>query len=124
MSIRDSILTTVDIQSKLVEVPEWGVTLEVRGMTAGDRMALTELAMGEGGTVRLSVLYPWLVVSSTFDPETGERVFSDEDVEAVKTKAGSAVERLATAAMELSGMTEAARNALGEDSSGNLSDAS
>jgi hypothetical protein len=113
VSLRDQILASSDIQSKLVDIPAWGVTVEVRGMTAAARASLLQRAAVDGGGVDLTALYPSLVIGCTFDPDTGERVFSDGDFAAIGDKSGAAVELIAAEAMSLSGISEDARDALG-----------
>jgi hypothetical protein len=115
VSLREQILASSDIQSELVTIPEWGVTVEVRGMTAAARAAMLQHAAGNGGTFDLVSLYPSLVVGSTYDPESGDRVFSESDYAAISDKSGAAVERIAAAAMRLSGISEDARDELGND---------
>ena len=44
MSLRDKILAAEDIASELVEVPEWGCIIEVRGMNGADRSRILEAA--------------------------------------------------------------------------------
>lgn len=116
MSLRDQILAKNDIPSESVEVPEWGLTVEVRGMTGSDRAAILEAAMTPDGGVNLQAFYPEVVIACTHDPETGERVFGPEDRDALMSKSGKALDRLATAGLRLSGMTEDEQKALGKDS--------
>lgn len=113
MSLREQILASSDIQTKLVDIPLWGVTVEVRGMTAAARASLLQRAALEGGAIDLTSLYPTLVIGCTFDPETGERVFSESDFAAVGEKSGAAVELIAAEAMRLSGISEDVRDELG-----------
>ena len=96
-------------------VPEWGVTVEVRGMTAAARASLLQRAAANGGTIDLVSMYPSLVVGCTYDPDTGERVFTEADYGPIGEKSGSAVERIAAAAMQLSGISADARDELGND---------
>lgn len=122
MSLRDTILATDDIQAEQVEVPEWGVTVEVRGMSGADRAAIMESAMDDGGNVSFTRFYPDIVILTAYDPETGERVFVDGDQDAVMAKNGRAVDRIAEAGLRLSGMTEDARTEAGKDSPSTVSD--
>lgn len=117
MSIRDKILAASDISSELIDVPEWGVTVEVRGMSAADRAAILDRAVSADGRVLLADMYPALVIASCHDPETGERIFDDSDWDAVTAKSGRAVEQIAQAALNMSGMTPQAVDALGGGSS-------
>lgn len=114
MSLRDRILSANDIVSELVDVPEWGVTVEVRGMAAADRTSLMDRAANAQGSVNTSLLYPAVVIACSFDPETGERLFGPEDEKAIGEKSGLAVERLVQAGLRASGMAVEARDAAGE----------
>lgn len=105
-----------DIVSKVVPVPQWGVTVEVRSMTARDRSRLLSAAAMDGGVVKFEEVLPDVVILCTFDPETGERVFSENDREALLSKAAGAIEMLATVALGLSGMDDNAMDEAGKDS--------
>lgn len=105
MSLRDKILAADDIQSEAVEVPEWGVTLEVRGMNGADRSRILEAASAsDDGKISIGNMYVETVIASTYDPETGLRVFSENDRDALMGKSASAIDRLATVGMRLSAM--------------------
>jgi len=123
VSLRDRILSANDLTSEMVEIPEWDVTVEVRGMSAADRTSLMDAA-AEGGSVNTSLLFPSLVIACTFDPETGERVFGEEDRPALGEKNGLAIERVVQVAMRLSGMSVEARDASGGDFSVSPNDGS
>lgn len=122
MSLRDKILAASDIASEVVEVPEWGVTIEVRGMSASDRARMLDRAVRDDGKVRVADMYPALLIAACHDPESGERVFDESDWDAISAKSGLAVERIAGIAMSLSGMTPQAVDALGGDSSDSPND--
>lgn len=126
MSIRDQILNAVDVQSEIVHIPEWDVDVEVRGIAAAERIAMYDRIASEQQAGKLaapvSVMWPTLVIGCTFDPETGEQLFKPDDWTALAQKSGAAIDRLASAAMRLSGISEGSEDALGEGSSGNLND--
>lgn len=126
MSIRDQILNAVDVQSEIVHIPQWGVDVEVRGMAAAERIAMydkiAQAAQAGVASASVAVMWPTLVLGCTFDPETGEQVFGSDDWTALAQKSGAAVDLIATTAMRLSGISEGSEDALGEDSSDNLSD--
>lgn len=124
MNLRDKIFEADDIDRETVEIPEWGVSIEVRTMTGADRGLLMEAAVDQDtGGVRLQRIYPDAVILSAYDPETGERVFRDEDRDGLLAKSGKAVDRLAAVAMRLSGFEAGAVDAAGKDSSTSPSDA-
>jgi hypothetical protein len=110
-TIREKILAAVDIQEQLVEVPEWGVTVKVRGMNGAERAAFIVSAGNDKGGIDPVRGYPSLVISSAFDPETGEPVFTAADRDALMTKSGKAIDRVADVALVLSGLTPEAKAA-------------
>lgn len=118
MSLRDIILAADDTVSEVVEVPQWGdVKIEVRGMTGKDRASfLSSYTDPDTGRVNWDRLYPSLITSTAFDPETGERVFQPEDAEAINAKSGAALEKVAQVALRLSGMQQSDEDAAGKRS--------
>jgi hypothetical protein len=106
MSLRDQILAKNDIRKKIVNVPEWGIDVEVRGMTGADRTTILENAVNpETGSVDLKVMYPAIVIASCYDPETGEKIFTPEDKDLLLSKSATALDLLAQEGMQVGGMT-------------------
>lgn len=124
MSLRDQILNADDINSELVEIPVWGVTVEVRSMDGRARTRLLRLSTDGTGEVDMERIYPEMVILCSHDPETGERIFTEDDRDAILSKAAGPVELLALAAMRVSGMSGDALDAAGNDSSSTENDAS
>ena len=116
MSLRDQILNSNDIPHELVKVKEWGVSIEVRGMTGAERTRILDLAQSENG-MNLQMVYPEIVISTAFDAETGEKIFNPEDRTALLSKSANALDALATVGMRLSGFLAETSNDLGKDSS-------
>lgn len=116
MSLRDQILNSNDIPRELVKVKEWNIEIEVRGMTGAERTRILDLAQGDGG-MNLQMVYPEIVISTAFDAETGEKIFSPEDRTALLSKSANALDALATVGMRLSGFLAETQNDLGKDSS-------
>lgn len=122
-TLKDKIFAAKDIETETVEVPEWGVTLEVRGLDGRGRSRVIKNATNaDDGEIDLETLYPTLIIATTFDPETGEKVFDEEDAAGLMSKSGAIVDRLATASMRLSGLTQAAVDEAKKDSSSTPSD--
>ncbi len=117
LSLRDRILAAEDIQIEQVEVPEWGVTVEVRGMDGAARARYMEMFRDDDGRINYVALYPTAIIECVFDPGTGVRVFQEGDEAAINTKSGKALERVAGVVMRLSGMNEEAEKEAGNDSS-------
>jgi hypothetical protein len=117
-SLRDKILAAQDIPTEVVKIPEWGVDVLVRGMSAGDRITLMQNAFDQTTQqVNMSIVYPDVVVACTFDPESDEPVFSEADKGAILSKSSAAVERLANVGLRLSGIGKDEQDAAGKDSS-------
>lgn len=119
MSLRDIVQSANDIEKLAVEVPQWGVTVEVRSMSLRDRTRMLQGAISEDGsnTVSFERLYPDLVILCTFDPATNEPAFTEADREMLLSKAAAPVELIATAAMKVSGLSSKAVDDAGKDSS-------
>jgi hypothetical protein len=121
MNLREKILSTEDIPSREVFVPNWNVTILVKGLSAGERIDLTQAAVDQvTGSVNLSTVYPDIVVSCCFDPETGEPIFQESDKQDIMKKSSKAIEMLASAGLELSGIGEGSADEAGKDSSSDL----
>lgn len=104
--LREQILNSDDIKKENVKVDEWGVEVEVRGMTGAARNRLINKNMGKNGEMDLNGMYPDLIVSSVYDPKSGEQVFSEKDKDTLNAKSSGALEKVAQVAMRLSGLDE------------------
>ncbi len=122
MSLRDQILNSNDIPKELVKVKEWGIEIEVRGMTGAERTRILDIAMGKDQDVNLQMVYPEIVIATAFDAETGEQIFTPADRTALLSKSANALDRLATVGMRLSGFTAETTEAMGKDSSETVSE--
>lgn len=116
MSLRDKILQAADITTEKVEVPEWGVTVEVKTMTGGERAKIMQTAAENGGVMDFTKIYPDVVIACAYDPETGERVFDYDDRPHLMAKSGLAIDRIAVVGLRLSGFTRESVDTLGKDS--------
>lgn len=103
-TLRERILSANDIRTEIVEVPEWGVSVEVRGLTARARAEVLQNSMDGRGSINFAKAYSLLVIACAMDPETHEPIFEAADRDALDTKAGGALERVALAAARLSGL--------------------
>ncbi len=116
MSLRDQIFATDDIEIEMVEVPAWKMTLEVRSMDARSRSKLIKSATQADGSIAMENLYPDTVIMCTFDPESGEQVFTDSDRDMLLSKSAAAIELLAMTAMKVSGLSAEAKTEAGKES--------
>ena len=119
MSIREAIQAATDGTAELYDVPEWGVKIEVRSLTARARSILHSEWLSENGDQRAIHDGWWQIVSKTcFDPDTGEQIFEDGDEDMLLTKNAQVVNDLADFCMAQSGMLPEAVDDAGKDSSG------
>ncbi len=104
---RDAIIAAPDITPELVDVPEWGGQVYVRGLTGKERdafeMAVTDPKTGlpkSGVNIRGRLALLGLC------NEQGERLFADTDLPALAKKSALALERVVDHVRHLSGMTD------------------
>ena len=99
MGTRDTILTADDLGSRIVDVPEWDVQIELRGMTGKQRMKLWEATQAKSR----EHFYADLLIACTYDPDTDELLFEPADRDAIGSKSGAVLDRLTGIINELSG---------------------
>jgi len=118
--LRDKILAANDVESELVEVPEWGVSVEVRSMSLAMRERIGQMA-SEAEDARKSgsdvdpAFSASVVIATAFDPETGEALFTADDIAALNNKNAAAVGKLSEVGARLSGLTDEAKVEAGKD---------
>ena len=103
---RSAILEASDIQTEVVEVPEWGGSVIVRGLMGVDRDSFERSMLdikGKDATMNWRNFRAKLIARSIVDSE-GNRIFLDTDVEALGKKSASAISRVFNVAQRLSGM--------------------
>ena len=123
--LRTQILKADDIGTELLDVPEWNVKLEIRGMNGKARAKFMRAASaGPEGAADFEQFFADLIIASSFDPETGEQVFDSADRDAINLKSGAAINRISEVAMRLSGLTDAAVKQAEADLGGIPKDAS
>jgi hypothetical protein len=106
---RDTILECTDLRIEEVQVPEWGGSVFVRELTGNERdqyEASLLTLRGTSASLHLQNARAKLVVMSAVDEE-GKRLFTMTDVAALGKKSAAALDRLATVASKLSGLSEA-----------------
>lgn len=104
-----AILACDDATFRDEDVPQWGGTVRVRALTGKERDAFeaSNREIREDGTL---VYLPdnmraKLVGRSLINPETGERLFTDQQINALGDKNAAVLNRIYEVAAELSGLT-------------------
>lgn len=95
MGLREAILDRDDLPRVAVEVPEWGVSLFVRTLTAGERERFEWSYASKTPGLRA------LLAVMTCVDETGMPVFTQADAKTLETKSGKALARIWDAALAL-----------------------
>lgn len=117
-NLSDQIRAAADTSSEVVEVPEWGVEIEIRSMTGRQRAGImTEIAKVGIDAIDVEGLWASVLTTCLYDPDSDENVFSDDDLEWLMTeKSAAVIDRLSRRCLEVSGITEDAADNLGKDS--------
>ena len=126
-NIKQKIRAAKDLAREIIDLPEWDVAIEVRSMSARQRAgfaAQIEEAQREDGVVqRIESLWRVVLLTCCFDPETGDPVFEDADIDwLMEEKSGVVIDRLSNACLEVSGLKEKAIDEAGKLSSGSQTD--
>ncbi|MCA3255081.1 MAG: hypothetical protein INF91_05645 [Alphaproteobacteria bacterium] len=105
---REQILGAADQQTIDVEVPEWGGTVRVRSLTAGDRdrfeqAVIAAQAAGKVGPDNVRARY----VAACVVDEAGKPLFTDKDLEVLAAKSFAAMDRVFAAATKLNAFSAA-----------------
>ncbi|MFD5724653.1 hypothetical protein ACFWMT_00940 [Streptomyces sp. NPDC058368] len=116
---KDQITAADDRAFEDVDVPEWGGTVRVLGMSGTERNAYQSslVVIGTNGKPQRVNLTDQLakLVGKCLVGEDFERLFTDKEVAALGRKNGAVLDRLADVAKRLSGLDEKAV----EDAAGN-----
>jgi len=116
---RDEIFAVDDLKTEEVEVPEWGGSVLVRGLTGAERdeFEATTVKVDKSGkrVPDLENFRARLVALCTID-DKGQRLFkSRAEITALGNKSVSALQRVFDCAQRLNAMTEAKVEEIAED---------
>lgn len=124
MSIIDKIKEARDAESEQYEIPEWGVTVEIRSMSARQRANMNNVIEEDGTAAeKQELMWGYLLCACVFDPTSGDPVFTENDMEWVLTdKSFAVVDRLTAKCLEVSSVNREAVDEAGKSSSGSLTE--
>jgi hypothetical protein len=119
MSIRDKILAIQDdTPSEIVNIPEWGVDVLVRGFSLGAKDDfLASVLDPETRKPNLKAFNVGVLIGTAYDPETGAKLFTEADIPVLKQKSAAIVARLVDVGSRLSGLADEAVEAAAKKSS-------
>lgn len=99
---RETILGAQDLKTIDVDVAEWGGTIRLRMLTAGERFAVNDSA-SVGGEFNPS-RFQTALIESTAVNDNGTPMFQPGDAAALAGKSSSAIELVFSAAAKLNGL--------------------
>lgn len=105
MSLRDKILSASDIKSEKIYIEEWDAEVELRSLNGTQRARIMSESF-DSKAKQISWDYALLAMYAMYDPETGTRIFSDSDKEALNEKHGGILENIAMKILKLSGLSD------------------
>lgn len=110
MLTRDDIFRAVDVHTEVVDVPEWGGAVTVRGMTGRERDQYEQsmLVADKKGSLKpdMTDARARIVVACAIDAD-GNRLFADKgDVLMLSMKSAAALDRVSAVASVLSGISD------------------
>lgn len=95
---KQSVLSVDDFQYGVVPCPEWGGDMRVRGLTAAEQ-SLVYKRYNDGKTEDFDVI---VCIMGCVD-ENGQRIFENNDKEALRQKSFSVLDRIAKKIISLTG---------------------
>jgi len=125
MALRDQILAIQnDTPSEIVEIPEWGnIKILVKGFTLGAKDDfLASILDRQTNEPNVKAFNAGILVGTAYDPESGERLFTEADIPTLKQKSAAAIDRLIQVGQRLSGLGEEAVDIAAKKSSSTLKD--
>lgn len=124
---KDQILEANDLKVEEVDVPEWGGSVNVRTMTGADRDAfeasLFQVQADGSRKPNVANMRPRLAALTIVD-DSGNRIFDEEDVQALSRKSAAALEKVCTVAQRLNGIGWKAEDDAAKNSEAGLSEGS
>tara|TARA_R110000824_G_scaffold354555_1_gene541664 strand:+ start:2298 stop:2645 length:348 start_codon:yes stop_codon:yes gene_type:complete len=102
---RSAILKSDDLPKEVVNIPEWGGDVFVRTLTGTERDAFEQSMVQKKNKPNLNNVRARFAVLTVCD-EKGERLFSDNDSEALGKKSASALDRVFAVSQRLNGFSD------------------
>lgn len=111
---KDAILSADDLPTEDVEVPEWGGTVRVRGLTGTERDRFEfQMAAARKDNKQIDIRAAY--AGRCMVGEDGKRLFQDKELPALGKKSGAVLDRVFDVVRKLSGMTDEKLKKAAED---------
>ena len=103
---RESILGADDFVIEKVECPEWNGHVCVRSLTGTERDLFEQSMLDKHGKRKTVANVRSALAARTVCDATGQRLFSDKDIEHLGSKNGAVLDRIFDVAQRLSGLSQ------------------
>jgi hypothetical protein len=100
---KSAILGADDLKIEDVTVPQWGGVVRIRTMTGQERDEFRAATTTTEGSTPLGQFFAALLAACIVD-EAGERIFSIDDMAALRAKSAQSLDAAAAVAMRLNGL--------------------
>lgn len=87
-----------------LEVEGWDATIELRPMSVAEKASLAVEDEDDLKADEAAMMLPRVIVFTAYDPESGDRLFTDEDLEWLKDQPSNVIETVALAGFRVSGV--------------------
>ncbi|MFE0101152.1 hypothetical protein [Streptomyces sp. NPDC059009] len=106
---RDQILKVDDLKTEDVDVPEWGGSVRLRMLTGAERDSFEQSMIDtRGGKQKTNLAnFRARLIARCVVTDTGERMFSPPDIDALGRKSAAALGRLFDACQRMNGFSAA-----------------
>lgn len=105
MLTKDQILNADDIQTKVIDVPEWGGEVTIKSMSGFYRDRFENSLVGKNGGANMQNVRAKLVAASIVD-DKGDVMFSEKDITKLGSKSGDALDRVFAVAKSINKITD------------------
>lgn len=121
---KEAILSAEDLDSEVVEVPEWGGSVLVWELSGHERSRWTDSVIKRRGSNEYDPIFVDMdakLVAAAVKDESGKRLFSDKEIGALSKKSAKALQRVVKVARRLSGLTDEAVAEIAKNSEASMS---
>lgn len=100
---RDEILSAKDARLKEIEIPQWGGSVMIKTMTAGEKGKFEQKMLNKNlDYSKVLSEYAAIIVCD----EEGNSLFTPKDIEALANKSSAAMQKIFDAGQELNNVTQ------------------
>lgn len=107
MGLKDRIKEFDDCKKETMTIPQWNdEVIEIRSFMGWTRSRLLDKARQEDGELDNIKLNELLLVESCYDPETGEKLFDESDLDWLREKSGPAIDDIVSKIISINKLSQ------------------